>query len=112
MSGCAGLARSGQSTRIRRPDTVPGLESDLSADRRHYSELELHPILAAAVEEFRQHGYHGSTVRDRRTGSPTTSSPWHCISQTVITWPFSISSHAALQTTTASGVRRSGTSCA
>ncbi len=64
MSGRAGLTRSGQSARIRRSDTVPGLESDLSSDWRHYSELELHPILAAAVEEFRQHGYHGSTVRD------------------------------------------------
>ena len=32
-------------------------------DWRSYSELPLHPILAAALADFQQYGYHGSTVR-------------------------------------------------
>ena len=33
------------------------------SDWRKYSELPLHPILAAALADFQQYGYHGSTVR-------------------------------------------------
>lgn len=33
-------------------------------DWRAFTPLELHSILAAALEQFREHGYHGTTVRD------------------------------------------------
>lgn len=52
------------SPRMRRADTGPGLDPDLTSDWRHYTELRLNPILDAAVEEFRLHGYHGATVRE------------------------------------------------
>jgi hypothetical protein len=33
-------------------------------DWRAFAPLDLHPILAAALEQFREHGYHGTTVRE------------------------------------------------
>jgi AcrR family transcriptional regulator len=41
-----------------------GLDPNLTADWRHYSEPSLGPILDAAMETFREHGYHGSSVRE------------------------------------------------
>lgn len=37
-----------------------------------YSQLSLHPILAAALAEFQQHGYHGTTVRAIATRADVT----------------------------------------
>jgi AcrR family transcriptional regulator len=56
--------RATPSPRMRRTDTGPGLDPNLTSDWRHYDELHLNPILDAAVEEFRLHGYHGATVRE------------------------------------------------
>jgi AcrR family transcriptional regulator len=33
-------------------------------DWRAFAPLDLHPILVAALEQFREHGYHGTTVRE------------------------------------------------
>jgi AcrR family transcriptional regulator len=48
----------------RNAGTPTGLDPNLTADWRHYSPLTLGPILDAAVETFREHGYHGSSVRE------------------------------------------------
>ncbi|QOV41261.1 TetR family transcriptional regulator [Streptomyces ferrugineus] len=48
---------------MRRAEPAPGFESDPGADWRHYEELELPPLLGAALEEFRAHGYHGGSIR-------------------------------------------------
>jgi AcrR family transcriptional regulator len=34
-----------------------------TAEWQSYPDLSLHPILAAALSDFQQHGYHGTTVR-------------------------------------------------
>lgn len=46
---------------------------------RHFSELELTPILTAALEAFYEHGFHGTTVRDiaRRVGQTVPSLYYH-----------------------------------
>jgi AcrR family transcriptional regulator len=48
-------------------------------DWRHYESLELTPILAAALEAFDEHGFHGATVRDiaRRVGLTLPSLYYH-----------------------------------
>ncbi|MCZ0997470.1 TetR/AcrR family transcriptional regulator [Streptomyces mirabilis] len=48
---------------MRRAESGPGFEPDPGPDWRHYDELELPPLLGAALEEFRTHGYHGGSVR-------------------------------------------------
>jgi TetR/AcrR family transcriptional regulator, cholesterol catabolism regulator len=52
---------------------VENVTSDPTAqidDWRGFAPLDLPPILSAALEEFREHGYHGTSVRDvaRRAG--------------------------------------------
>jgi AcrR family transcriptional regulator len=49
------------------------------ADWRQYEPLELTPILAAAMDAFYQHGFHGTTVRDiaRRVGQTVPSLYYH-----------------------------------
>ncbi|MFF6005763.1 TetR/AcrR family transcriptional regulator [Prauserella flavalba] len=49
------------------------------ADWRHFEPLELTPILAAALEAFYEHGFHGTTVRDiaRRVGQTVPSLYYH-----------------------------------
>ncbi len=37
-------------------------------DWRHFADLDLDPVLAAAVEVFTETGYHGATMRVRRRG--------------------------------------------
>lgn len=56
----------------QRPSTVP-------ADWRRYDQLELTPLLAAALEAFYEHGFHGTTVRDiaRRYGQTVPSIYYH-----------------------------------
>ena len=46
---------------------------------QNYPEVALHPILAAALGEFQQHGYHGTTVRGiaTRTGVTMPSLYYH-----------------------------------
>jgi AcrR family transcriptional regulator len=48
----------------RNAGAATGLDPNLTDDWRHYSVLSLGPILDAAVETFREHGYHGSSVRE------------------------------------------------
>ncbi|WP_461175312.1 TetR/AcrR family transcriptional regulator (plasmid) [Arthrobacter sp. Z1-9] len=43
-------------------------DAALASSWRHYPDLALPPILAAALEDFHKHGYHGSTVRGIATG--------------------------------------------
>ena len=40
-----------------------GDATDSVTDWRSYPDIPLHPILAAALIDFQQHGYHGTTVR-------------------------------------------------
>jgi AcrR family transcriptional regulator len=49
------------------------------ADWRQHSPLELTPILAAALDAFYEHGFHGTTVRDiaRRVGMTVPSLYYH-----------------------------------
>jgi AcrR family transcriptional regulator len=49
------------------------------ADWRHYTPLELTPVLSAALEVFYEHGFHGTTVRDiaRRSGQTVPSLYYH-----------------------------------
>ncbi|MGW4489281.1 TetR/AcrR family transcriptional regulator [Amycolatopsis sp. NPDC004368] len=51
----------------------------VSADWRHYDELELTPLLAAALDAFYEHGFHGTSVRDivRRVGQTVPSLYYH-----------------------------------
>ncbi|MFF0700009.1 TetR/AcrR family transcriptional regulator [Streptomyces tendae] len=48
---------------MRRVGPEPGFEPDPGPGWRHYDELRLPPLLEAALEEFRAHGYHGGSVR-------------------------------------------------
>ncbi|MFJ9707260.1 TetR/AcrR family transcriptional regulator [Streptomyces sp. NPDC101234] len=56
-------ARTKQPNRMRRVEPTPGFESDPGPEWRHYDALELPPLLGAALEEFRAHGYHGGSIR-------------------------------------------------
>ncbi|MET9088358.1 TetR/AcrR family transcriptional regulator [Streptomyces sp. NPDC004237] len=56
-------ARSERPKRMRRAEPGPGFEVDPGPDWRHYEELDLPPLLDAALEEFRAHGYHGGSIR-------------------------------------------------
>lgn len=49
------------------------------ADWRHYESLDLTPLMAAAMEAFYEHGFHGTTVRDiaRRCGQTVPSIYYH-----------------------------------
>lgn len=49
------------------------------ADWRQYEPLELTPLLAAALDAFYEHGFHGTTVRDivRRVGQTVPSLYYH-----------------------------------
>lgn len=48
---------------MRRVETGPGFEADPGPEWRHYADLELPPLLEAALEEFRANGYHGGSIR-------------------------------------------------
>lgn len=48
---------------MRRVETGPGFETDPGSEWRHYDDLELPPLLEAALEEFRANGYHGGSIR-------------------------------------------------
>ncbi|MFD5128908.1 TetR/AcrR family transcriptional regulator [Streptomyces olindensis] len=56
-------ARTRQQNRARREESESGFEADPGTEWRHYGELALPPLLEAALEEFRAHGYHGGSVR-------------------------------------------------
>jgi AcrR family transcriptional regulator len=58
-----GMARA-RSTSLRSAGPAPGLDPNLTSDWRHFAELTLGPILDAALEAFREHGYHGTSVRE------------------------------------------------
>jgi AcrR family transcriptional regulator len=63
-----------------RQDPVPTAQAKAhGADWRHYESLELTPILAAALEAFYEHGFHGTTVRNiaRRVGQTVPSLYYH-----------------------------------
>lgn len=51
-------------------ELVPDLRADGHTDWRAYEPIKLPPILAASLDAFDEHGYHGTTVRDiaRRVG--------------------------------------------
>ncbi|MEW2502612.1 TetR/AcrR family transcriptional regulator [Amycolatopsis sp. NPDC047767] len=55
------------------------VEVEPGADWRHYDELELTPLLAAALDAFYEHGFHGTSVRDivRRVGQTVPSLYYH-----------------------------------
>src|SRR4051812_35894068 len=44
--------------------TAPARRAAQAADWRRVDALELSPILTGALGAFREHGYHGTTVRD------------------------------------------------
>jgi AcrR family transcriptional regulator len=54
-------------------------EPHTGSDWRSFAPLELTPILAAALEVFDEHGFHGATVRDiaRRVGQTVPSLYYH-----------------------------------
>jgi AcrR family transcriptional regulator len=58
---------------------MPQPASAVAAGWRHYEPLELTPLLAAALEAFYEHGFHGTTVRDiaRRYGQTVPSIYYH-----------------------------------
>ncbi|MFI5615543.1 TetR/AcrR family transcriptional regulator [Amycolatopsis sp. NPDC051903] len=53
--------------------------SGAGGDWRRYDELELTPLLAAALDAFYEHGFHGTSVRDivRRVGQTVPSLYYH-----------------------------------
>lgn len=57
----------------------PQPASTVPADWRRYDQLELTPLLGAALEAFYEHGFHGTTVRDiaRRYGQTVPSIYYH-----------------------------------
>jgi AcrR family transcriptional regulator len=49
----------------RKSDPTPDAWVDIDhVDWRRFDELELPPVLSAALEAFVEHGYHGATIRD------------------------------------------------
>ena len=63
----------------RHDPAPPATAAAGKADWRRYEPLELTPILAAALEAFYEHGFHGTTVRDiaRRVGQTVPSLYYH-----------------------------------
>ena len=59
--------------------TEPGTTPGAAEDWRSYKPLELTPILAAALDAFYEHGFHGTTVRDiaLRVGQTVPSLYYH-----------------------------------
>jgi AcrR family transcriptional regulator len=58
---------------------MPQPASAVAAGWRHFEPLDLTPLLAAALEAFYEHGFHGTTVRDiaRRYGQTVPSIYYH-----------------------------------
>lgn len=73
------MIRAGPYLALDRERKVTGMPDPASTAWRHFEPLDLTPLLAAALDAFYEHGFHGTTVRDiaRRHGQTVPSIYYH-----------------------------------